>query len=299
MLSNRNIDALIMSGDNWAIDKMFALQQIGKYVADLEARELGASKSELGISERKAAMLPQFAAMGERGFELNSRKDTHSQILQDTKIPLNAFAILTLTGAMRTEGDWCSYGMRDFESWIQDANTNSRIKGILIRANTGGGETLAGQVLKNAIGDSQKPVVVHADFLASAGVDGTLTAKEIIASGPGARFGSVGVYCSVSKKMIEWYQENVIDYYSDRSPQKNADSRKLFEGDPSVLIESVNAAADIFHSEVQKYRPKIMKNQAAKEGAVFFADEAKSIGFVDGIGNLSYAFRRLAFHCNM
>lgn len=297
MLSNRNIDHLIMSGDRWAIDKMFALNEIGKYIADLEARAAGATIAELGISQRKAAMLPKIADMA--SLAMKSYTTDASNSLQNTKIPINSFAVLQLSGAMRTEGDWCSYGMRDFEGWIQDANNNPRIKGILIRANTGGGETLAGQVLRNAIADSEKPIVIHADFLASAGIDGTLTADEIIASGTSARAGSIGVYCSVSKKMVEWYKANIIDYYSDRSPQKNKDSRGLFADDPSALIESVNEAADIFHAEVKKYRPKVMKNEAAKEGAMFFANDAKKIGLVDGIGNLSYAFRRLAWHAGL
>lgn len=298
MLSNRNIDHLIMRGDSWAIEKMYAIGLINQYIADLEAREAGLSVAELGIAERKAAMLPKVAeSIGVLAFK--SYGDESNNILQNTKIPLNSFAILNLMGAMRTEGDWCSYGMRDFESWIQDANNNPRIRGILIRANSGGGETLAGQILSNAIADSAKPVVVHADLLASAAVDGTLPADEIIASGTSSRIGSIGVYCSVSKKMLDWYKENIVDYYSDRSPKKNKDSRGLFVGDPTALIESVNQAADIFHSEVQKYRPKVLKNQAAKEGDLFFAKEAKQIGLVDGIGNLSYAIRRLAWHAGM
>jgi ClpP class serine protease len=295
MLSNRNIDSLLLSDSRWSIDASFALSELNRYLSDLDARETGASYSELGIQQRKRAMLPKIATSD---FEMMKAASDGTDSLTATDIPRGSFAVLNLYGTMRADGDWCSYGMRDFADWIDQANQNKRLVGILINANTGGGETMAGQILRNAVAASKKPVVVYADLLASAGVDGTLPADEIIASGSYSQIGSVGVYCSINKKMVAWYKENFDEIYASQSTKKNEEFRAYLKGNPELIQQEVSAAAELFHENVKQYRPKAGKNADVLAGKLFSATEAKKAGLIDGIGNIQYALNRLQWHVN-
>ena len=294
MLSNRQIDNLIFSGGRWAIDQSFAFAEIHRYAAELDAKEAGATFEELGIKQRKAAMLPKLANAD--GLIAMKADAVGKYDLTSSDIPKGSFAVLNLFGAMRADGDWCSYGMRDFASWIDMANQNNRIKGILIQANSGGGETIAGQILRNAVSDSRKPIVVYADLLASAAVDGTLPAAEIIASGNSSQIGSIGVFCSINKKMVKYYQENVDDIYSSSSTKKNEAIRAYLKGDNSLILREVDKAASIFHAEVKNWRPQAAKHADVMEGDLFFAKDAKTRGLIDGIGTSRYALKRLIWH---
>jgi ClpP class serine protease len=297
MLSNQNIDSLILSGDRWAIDSRYALQYIHRYLADLNAREAGANLSDLGIKQRKRAMLPDIAVpKGDYQFsELKSNSDDFDA-LTDSDIPKGSFAVLKLFGAMRADGDWCSYGMRDMADWIDMCSQNDRISGLLIKANTGGGEVLAGQILRNALAECPKPVVVHFDTLASAGCDGCFPATEWIASGNVSQVGSIGVFSSMNKKVIKWYQKNIEDIYSTKSTKKNKALRALLAGDSSLLVSEIDEAADIFHNSLKQYRPQAHGNEDVREGDIFYAEKGKVVGLCDGIGTINYAFRRLHWH---
>ena len=144
--------------------------------------------------------------------------------------------------------------------------------------------------------DSRKPIVVYADLLASAAVDGTLPAAEIIASGNSSQIGSIGVFCSINKKMVKYYQENVEDIYSSTSTKKNEAIRAYLKGDNSLILREVDKAASIFHAEVKKYRPQAAKHADVLEGDLFFAKDAKTRGLIDGIGTSRYALKRLMWH---
>jgi ClpP class serine protease len=294
MLSNQHIDSLILSGGKWAIDSGIALQYIHRYIAELDAKEAGASLADLGIKQRKRAMLPGLAIRQTNVLfdELQAQSDDFNAI-SSKDIPKGSFAIIKLHGAMRADSDWCSYGTRDMADWIDMACQNPRISGIMIKANTGGGEVLAGQVLRNAIAAATKPVVVHFDTLASAGCDGCFPAKEWIASDLTSQVGSIGVFTSMNKKTVKWYQKNIQDIYSSKSTKKNKALRALLAGDESLLVAEIDEAAEIFHHHLKMYRSQAHAHDDVKAGDIFYAEKAKILGLCDGIGNFNYACRRL------
>lgn len=298
MVSNPHLDSLIFSGMRWAIDLEFALAELHAYAADLELRDKGAEFHELGIKQRKLACLPQLATYSSTNsaFAVIKADTTDTDSLTSSDIPKGSFAVLRLFGAMRAEDGWCSYGTRTMTDWIEQANQNRRIDGILIHANTGGGELQAGTLLRNAIAESRKPVVGFYERLGSAGVDALLPVSELVAADDTAQIGSIGVFTSVNKKMLDWYKANYDDIYSGKSPEKNAAFRALLMGNRDVLTQELDTAASFFHANVGKYRPQTTANAQVLSGAMFYAREAKKYGLADGQGSMKYALRRLAWH---
>lgn len=268
----------------WHIEIAWGFQELGKYLSNVEMAKNNAEVIERLRNRHAPALLDMQGNIIQVGA---------GQLLSGRPVPPGSILRLNLVGPMMANGDWCSWGMDEFEEAITQANSNPNIQGIFIRANTGGGEAMAGQILHNAIKSSKKAVVVYADFLASAGVHGTLAAHEIIASGPQSRVGSIGTYVSIDKELVSWYQENVDDIYSEVSDQKNAEWRAYLNGDPEPLKKSVTQNAKMFQADVKQYRPLGGLADDTLRGGVFFAADAKKRGLIDGVGTYQYAIDRL------
>lgn len=294
MISNRTIDEMIVVGE-WKIYKPYALEQLHAYYDDLDMLEKGVKVKDLNFTQRKAALLPEVFSPSASGYTLNSEVSGKSSFKNKNEIPKKSFAILKLSGVMRSEDGWCSYGMDTFSDWLHQIYGNENIAGIMIKGRSGGGESMAGQILGNAIEDRNKPIVTYADMLGSAAVEGTIDSDEIIASGVQSSFGSIGVYASIPKWLKEYYEKNVEEIYSTKSPQKNLEWREYLKGNIEPLQKNLDKSADMFHQKVLKHRPDAAKYADTLEGGMFDAKEAKKRGLVDSIGTFNHALRRLGF----
>jgi len=284
--SNRIIDSMIMAGE-MEIDQQFAMDQLANYLNELQLIEAGAKLSDLGISERRKSSFP--AVISANG--LVSPRD--GNIGDSKEIPAGSIAHLKLNGVMRSGDGMSNRGVQRLADDLQAAYSNPNITGILIEANTGGGENIAGQILQSAISSKNKPVVVYAHFLASAGIRGTVNADEIIASSSSAQFGSIGTFMTISKSFKEWYNRNFDDIYAEKSTNKNKEFRSFLEGDKSGFMKMINKSNDFFTKEVKNNRPLNGDIDHTLSGALFHAREARRRGLIDSIGNFAYALRRI------
>lgn len=271
----------------WHIEQQWAWSELGKYLSNIQV-----AKSDEVLDRLKQMNAPAY--MDAKGALIQVGANT---VLRGAAPPGSVLR-LNLFGPMLAEGDWCSWGMYDYEAAIQAASDNPNVDGVFIRANTGGGEAISGQILHNAIKSSKKAVVVYAELLASAGVHGTLAADEIIAAGPQSRIGSIGTYASIDKEFLTWYQENVDDIYADVSPEKNNEFRQYLAGNSEPLRKSITENAKIFQQEVRDHRPLGAKAEDTLKGGMFFASDAKKRGLVDGTGDMNYALTRLQANIN-
>lgn len=292
--SNRDIDSFIIHGE-FEIDLDFAFSQLSNYLQELDALESGASFQDLGIHQRRESMKPGVITLEDASARVISDP---SALYNEEATPSGSFAHLKLTGVMRSEDSLSTRGITSLISDIQAANQNPKIRGILIEANTGGGESIAGQMLKSAIEGSSKPVVVFAHQLASAGVRGTLPASEIIASGGAARIGSIGTMVSITRGFREFYNRNFQDIYADQSSNKNREFRAYLNGDLKPLRQNLNRSNGYFTKEVQRYRNLKGNIENTLSGELFFAITARRRGLIDGIGSFAYAVQRLSAIAN-
>lgn len=275
------------------IEREFAINLISQYLEDLTYLRAGAAYADLGISQRRHAAQPGVI------YVANNRPITvqDPKLLKDvSKTPPNSFAHLRLQGPMRSRDGASHQGINTLIDQINMANSNPQIEGILLEANTGGGEVTAAQMLQSVVEASPKPVVTFAHLLASGGIMGTLPSEEIIASTPAARIGSIGTMISLPKGFAEYYQNVYQDIYADKSTNKNKAFRALLQGDMGPLRQELNATNEEFLTSVKQYR-RLKGNEASIEhtlsGAMFSATQAKRRGLIDGIGGYEYALKRL------
>lgn len=284
MAQNRNIDAFILSG-RFEIDEAWGLEQLAEYLGELALLEAGVDFNNLGIGQRRHACTPAIICAGAL-VDGASPADAAS-------VPAGSIAHLKLRGVMRAEDGLSTRGVSSLVNDLRAAYANDRIEGIILEANTGGGESLAGSMLQSAIADAPKAVVVYAHFLASAGVRGTAPADEIIAGSEGAEVGSIGTMISLSKKFRDMYNAEVEDVYATKSPNKNAHFREYLRGNSKPLQQYIDRHNETFLEEMKKYRDLKGDVEHTLSGAMFSAREAKRRGLIDGIGSWTYALSRL------
>jgi ClpP class serine protease len=287
--SNRHIDEFILSGQ-FEIEEEWGFAQLVEYLNEIALLKSGAPYSELGIGRRRAASRPGLIVMGAEGPRMVRDK---WKLSEHEETPPGSIAHLRLSGVMRASDGASSSGVQSLVDSVHEANMNPNIEGILIEANTGGGESLAGTMLQSVIADSPKAVVVYAHLLASAGIRGTVTADEIIGSSNAAQFGSIGSYMTFSKDFARLYNQWYEDIYADKSVNKNADFREFLKGNLQPLKDNLNRSNQHFLNEVQQYRQLKGDVNHTLSGAMFDAKAARSRGLIDGIGSFTYAVSRL------
>lgn len=298
MNTNRDIDNFFLHGE-FHIELNFAQAELFNYLEEIRLVQSGVPYAELGIATRRHKAAPSVLQLTQSGV----RTVGDSKVLADSSLtPQGSFAHLKLFGTMRSQDGASTRGIDSLIADINSAFQNENIQGILLEANTGGGESTAGQMLQGALADAPKPVVVYAHQLASAGIMGTLPASEIIASTKGSKFGSIGTFISIDKRFAQWYQSNVTDIYADKSSNKNKEFRDFLAGDFTALKKSLNQSNDRFLADVQAFRT--LKGEASTiehtlSGAMFEAGAAKSKGLIDSIGGFQYALKRLSAHANL
>jgi ClpP class serine protease len=290
ILSSRNIEQFILHG-NFEIEENWGLSQLADYLNELALVEAGVPYSELGIGRRRQESMPALISASGDQNRIVYNPDTLSN---PSITPPGSFALLRLNGVMRSQDGLSSQGIQSMVQDLQAAYSNPNIDGILIEANTGGGESLAGTMLQSAIQESPKAVVVYAHLLASAGVRGTLPADEIIASGAGSEIGSIGTFITVNKNFASWYNNNYQDVYADKSGNKNLPFREFLKGNIDPLKANINRSNENFLQEVQSFRQLRGDVQHTLSGEMFSAKQARSRGLIDGIGSFQYAVNRLA-----
>ena len=286
------LENFLLAG-RYEINRDYAFEQFGMYLENQAAILRGIPYEKLGIEKALAQKEPTVIALTQSGYKLVG----DSEILKNTTLtPRGSIAHLKLSGTMRSSDYWCNRGVDSLVQDFQAAYQNDHISGIVLEANTGGGESVAGQMLQSIIQDAPKPVVVFAHYLASAGIMGTLSSSEIIASTEAASFGSIGTYITVDKRISEWYNKNYVDVYATKSTNKNRPFRALQKGDITAIQEMVDVHNENFLEMVQKYRP-LQGTRAdvahTLSGEMFSSSEAKYRGLIDGTGSFQYALKRV------
>lgn len=289
---NRNIELFLSSNSSLEIDEQFGRNALANYLAELALISSGVPFSELGFSERRAALLPSiipFSADNFNQFATVQNLDNRQSVLP------GSIAVLKLAGVMRSQDGLSSYGADTVTGWLRSAYNNPNIDGVIIETETGGGEAMAGTKIDNVISERNKPVIGFAHMAASAGYRALSNADEIIGAGTASQFGSIGVMIALNKKRIEDTKASMDFIYGDATPNKNGADRALMNGDLGPMKEYINNMTAEFHQQVIKARD-LQGRADIKEtlsGSMFGAMDAKKRGLIDMVGNMQTAVKRV------
>ena len=292
---NRDIELFLSGNQNLEIDLQFGISELNRYLEDLQMLQLGVPFSELGIYARRQSKQPRVMCLdgvNDGTYSFASWRDLYSK----REIPQNSIALLQLSGVMRSQSAMSSPGIDSFVEDLMNAYNHPNVMGIIIETNSGGGESLAGNMLNSAIQDRNKPVVGFGHLVASAAYRALSGADEIIASSEASEFGSIGTMISLDSKILNKYRSRFADFYGGSAPGKNSDFRAAISGDFSGIQKRVDELTLSFQNQIKAARQLRGSENTINEtvnGSMFNAIESKKRGLVDMVGTMQTAVKRV------
>ena len=219
----------------------------------------------------------------------------------DPNIPEGATALINLTGPIMKYGGFCGEASSERTAqYFKQADSNPKIKNILFKVDSPGGQVDGTATMAQAVFNTSKPVLGFVDdgMAASAGYWPLAGADEIWASQPTDIIGSIGVYGQWAdySKRYEQLGIKIHEVYADQSSEKNKLYHEILKGNyKPVKEEHLNLLAQQFIDSVKEMRgPKInLKAGDPFKGGTFMATQAKEIGLIDEIGTYEQALARL------
>lgn len=215
--------------------------------------------------------------------------------------PAGSIAVIPLRGSMLKYGTYCSYGTTEIADMVNEAAESSKITGIVLDIDSGGGSVDAIAPMVQAIKNAQskgKPVVACCDLCASAAYYVACYCDEIMAANSiSSEIGSIGVMMSFMDYAKYYEKEGVTQHtiYSTLSTYKNGPFESAKKGEyDQIKAEELDPLARKFQEAVKHQRGGRL-DQAVEgiiAGRMFFADDAKKNGLIDSVGTLETAVKR-------
>jgi ClpP class serine protease len=216
------------------------------------------------------------------------------------RIPQNSVALVDLVGPITRYGGMCSYGLEDKADLLRKLYYAGNIAGIVISANTPGGEASGTAMFADLVAKRNKPVYGHIEdgIAASAGMWIMSQCDELYVSNSRSSVGSIGAYTSIA----DWYAYfeaeglKVRDIYAPQSIDKNADYREALKGNDSLIEAQLEELVNGFIADVKAGRGGKIRQSGNEPftGKMYNAAQAKKLGLLDGIASIEQVIDKTA-----
>ncbi len=202
-------------------------------------------------------------------------------------IPSGSIAYHPIFGNIVYGYHWYYPSTMELMDNLKAAEANEAIAAHIIHIDSCGGEAFGLHEAFELIRSLKKPCyAVVESCAASAAYYLAAGCKKIFTTSKFSKVGSIGVMV-VYVDDSEYYESNGIkikELYSNYSPLKNEDSRKLEAGETKEFIEKyLDPLAKTFIEDVRSARKKIEEGSDALKGEIYLAEEAETIGLTDGV----------------
>jgi len=195
-------------------------------------------------------------------------------------------AMITMAGVL-TKSDVCgSVGSRSLALQVAAAARSHSIESILLFSEScPGGQVNGTQELADAVIAARKvkPVTgVISGMACSAGYWPLAVCDETYALSETDIIGCIGVVAKMrNPKTVNAEEEDIIEVYSDLSPDKNIEGRDM----NAYKQQTLNPLAEVFHENVKAGRGKRLKlnKENVLSGKTYIARDAEKYGMIDGI----------------
>lgn len=173
---------------------------------------------------------------------------------------------------------------------IKNANDEEWISSIIIEVDSGGGSSIAGEEVAEAIKSSEKPVVAFIRQTGASGAYWAISSADSIFASKNSDVGSIGVtgsYLSRGKK-----NEKDGYTYEDLSAGKFKDSgstdKPLTKEERELFMRDINIIYENFIEAVSQNRNIPMdKVRKLADGSTVLGVRAKELGLIDEIGGIN------------
>jgi protease-4 len=207
----------------------------------------------------------------------------------------NKIAVIYAEGGISTGSSDEGIGSDDLVSLIRKAREDNKVKAVVLRVNSPGGDALASDLIWREVSltNESKPVIASmGDVAASGGYYISMGARKIYAQ-PSTITGSIGVFGMLfnvgpmlkNKAGISFDAVSTGGY----TVFPNA-TRKMTASESAIVQHGVDRIYDVFTTKAAKGRH--MDVNALREiaqGRVWSGETAKKIGLVDEMGGLDEA----------
>ncbi len=189
-------------------------------------------------------------------------------------------------------------GADSYLKYIKRLKDDKGIQGVVFRVNSGGGSAIASEDIVNEIGklNEVKPVVVSMSEVAGSGGYWISTACDKLYAQRTTITGSIGVIFTLLY-MKEFFNRYGITYSTikkGRFADLGSLIRKMEDEDKKIIESFVENIYQKFLSKVSKFR-NMSKDDVHEiaQGRVWSGEDAKKIGIIDEVGDLTDALNYL------
>lgn len=208
----------------------------------------------------------------------------------------NEVAVIVASGEIVTgEGDLNTIGSDKFAKEIRKARESDKIKAIVVRINSPGGNFIASDVMWREIklAAEKKPVVASMSDLAASGGYYMAMACDTIVASPTTITGSIGIFGMIfnakgflNNKLGITHDEVATGKYSNFITM----TRPLNEQEKSIIQNDVEKGYETFVTKAANGRGMTVDAiKAVASGRVWTGAQAIEIGLVDKLGDLEDA----------
>lgn len=287
MKNNIYLLRAILSGV-WLIDKRSA-----EAYFPIINQMLKGEKVDLGTTPQRPYMIVESMSDDEDDYGIQQMPESGMGAVDEDSI-----AVIPLQGPIIKYDTWCETGAQSIAKTLLEADANSNIRGMIILADTPGGEAFAVETITDAIKQCKKQVVMLVDgMLCSAGMWIGSACDEIIVKGSTSLLGSIGTMITITDFREHFKKEGIElrEIYADDSTDKNKEWRDALEKNDQTMKERLlNPLNELFKNAVMSGLPNVNKEMTLT-GRTFLADEAISLGLADKRGDIKTAINSIMF----
>lgn len=227
---------------------------------------------------------------------LSAYKNTPEKRDKGAKIAKDKIAVIYAVGSISDgEGSDDEIGSDRLSAAIREARKDEKIKAIVLRVNSPGGDALASEEIwrEVVLAKKAKPFIVSmGDLAASGGYYISCAADKIVAQ-PNTLTGSIGVFGLLfnAGNMLKNKLGITTDTYKTNTyTDMGSGTRALTSSERAILQTEVDHIYDLFTRRVAEGR-KIRQSDVDSigQGRVWSGVDAVGIGLVDTLGNIETA----------
>ena len=197
-------------------------------------------------------------------------------------------------------GETGQIGSETYRNYIRKARLDNRVKAVVLRVNSGGGSSLASEVIwrEIAITRKVKPVIVSFGDVAASGGYYISCGADIIFAQPNTITGSIGVF-SVIPNMQPFFNNKLGVSFDEVSTSPHSNmytvTRPLSPVQRQFIQNQIDTIYNTFKTRVANGRKKSLEYvDSIAQGRVWSGSRAVSLGLVDRIGGLDEAIAAAA-----
>lgn len=186
----------------------------------------------------------------------------------------------------------------DISANIRKATNDKNIKAIVLRINSPGGSSTAGEEIYTEVrraSESGIPVIVSMGDVAASAAYHLAAPADLIVANPSTMTGSIGTIWTFENSSAYYEQEGVEIYVAKSGEFKDMGGswRGLSDDEKEYANEVVMEVYGHFIQDVADSRNMSLEDvKDLADGRIYTGQKAKELGLVDELGNLYYAISR-------